>query len=256
MADLRTLIPAIVLLWLTATSGPAAQRAPAPGATGLAPDVLALACAPRLVFDAPETPLVVTGGQDTFFRRSYHPGDLVTINAGREQGMEVGREYFVRRVQVRGKDRVSRLAPATIRTTGWVRIWAVDDLMSLATITHACDSVEPNDYLEPFQLPSVPEPGPRPPAEKGNYGRVLSGADRRTSFGRGDFLIVDRGSMHGVVPGTQFVIYRDKQEAGNFLYELGEAVAMDVQAETATLHVTLARDAFLTGDLVAIRRGE
>jgi hypothetical protein len=32
-------------------------------------------------------------------------------------------------VQVRGRERPSRLAPATIRTTGWIRVWAVDDEM-------------------------------------------------------------------------------------------------------------------------------
>ena len=104
-------------------------------------------------------------------------------------------------------------------------------------------------------LPAVPTASTnRPKAERGNYGHILTGTDRRTSFGKGDFMIVDRGSDHGVTPGMQFVIYRDKALAENFLYELGEAVAMDVQAETATLRVTLSRDAFKAGDLVAMRK--
>ena len=34
--------------------------------------------------------------------------------------------------------------------------------MSLATITHACDTIEVDDYLEPFVLPPVPAPSERP----------------------------------------------------------------------------------------------
>ena len=40
--------------------------------------------------------------------------------------------------------------PAIIRTAGWIRIYAVDPTMSLATISHACDTIDIDDYLEPF----------------------------------------------------------------------------------------------------------
>lgn len=43
--------------------------------------------------------------------------------------------------------------------------------MSLVTITFGCDSVELNDYLEPFALPDIPAiPADRPTAQRGNYG--------------------------------------------------------------------------------------
>ncbi len=76
--------------------------------------------------------------------------------------------------------------------------------MALATITHACDTIEAGDYLEPFVLPEVPrllQPNGRS-QQRDNYGHILLGTDRRTSFGLGDFFIVDRGSNHGVAPGT------------------------------------------------------
>ena len=232
-----------------------AQRGPAPGSTRLPPDVLALACAPTITYEVPPTPLRVTGGQDSFVRRILHPGDLVTINAGRDNGIEVGQEYFARRVQAPGGGRVSRDTPGVVRTTGWLRVYAVDARLSLATISHACDTIETSDYLEPFALPVAPATSVnRPAAQRDNYGRILLGTDRRTSFGRGDFIIVDRGSDHGVAPGAQFVVYRDKRQAENFLYELGEAVAVDVQAETSTLLVTISRDALSSGDYVALRQ--
>jgi len=54
--------------------------------------------------------------------------------------------------------------------------------------------------------------------------------------------------------GAQFVVYRNKGEAQNFLFELGDAVAVNVGQNFTTLQVTLARDAFQEGDLVAERK--
>jgi hypothetical protein len=232
-----------------------AQRAPAPQPTNLAPEVLALACAPTLVFEEPARPLRITGGQEAVVRVAFAPGDLVTVNAGTENGIEVGQEYFVRRAQPAERRAISRDNPATIRTAGWIRIYAVDDTMSLATISHACDSIQIGDHLEPFVVPqpvTADAVSVRP--QRDNYGQVLTGADGRRSFGRGDFFLVDRGSDHGVTKGAQFVIYRDNLQAENFLFELGEAVAVEVRPETSTLRVTLSRDAFFTGDYVALRR--
>ena len=234
-----------------------AQRGPSPAPTGLPPQVLALACAPVAAIEAPDHPLRVTGGQDTLGRPVFAPGDLVTINAGTDNGIDVGQEFFVRRLQTPQGARVSREAPGVIRTAGWIRIYAVDDEMSLATITHACDALEVGDYLEPVVLPEPVVPDvTRARAERDNYGRVLPGNDGLQAFAGGDFFVLDRGSDDGVAVGAQFVLYRDKRLPGNFLYELGEAVAVVVQPETATLQVTLARDALLVGDYVAMRREE
>jgi hypothetical protein len=241
---------------LAATVPAAAQQGPAPRPSNLAADVLALACAPTMVFETPATPLRIMGGQDSFVRRTFRPGDLITINAGTDNGIEVGQEYYVRRVQPSGRGVMTRENPGVIHTAGWIRIYALEDRdMALATITHACDTIEAGDYLEPFALPDVPTASlTKGKTQHGNYGRILLGTDRRSSFGVGDFLIVDRGSDHGVMPGMRLVVYRDKRQTGNFLYELGEVVAVDVKAETSTVRVTMSRDALSAGDYVAMRK--
>src|SRR5882672_158942 len=94
----RLALTAIVLASLTVAG--AAQRAPAPALTHLPPDVLALACAPKAAYEIPARPLRITGGQDAVARRIYAPGDLVTVNAGTDNGIEVGQEYYVRRVLI------------------------------------------------------------------------------------------------------------------------------------------------------------
>ena len=251
----RRTVGAAAAALLALTTPVTAQRAPAPALTGLPAEVISLACAPTIVYEPPPMPLRVTGGQDTIVRRSHAPGDLVTINAGIRNGIEVGQQYFVRRPLVSRREPISRQTPASIRTTGWIRIWAVDDTMSLATVSHACDTIDVGDYLEPFALPQVPSPSTdQSRAQRENYGRVLMGQDRRRTFAKGDYFGVDRGSDHGVERGTRFVLYRDKRTKGNFLFELGEAIAVDVKADSATLQVITALDAIHEGDYVAMRR--
>ena len=240
---------------LAATSPARAQRGPAATSPHLSPEVLSLACSPGAALERPPMPLRITGGQDSFARRIYAAGDLVTINAGNKNGIEVGQEYYVRRLQIDRRAPISRDTPATIRTTGWIKVYAVDEDMSLATISHACDTIEVGDYLETFKLPVVPTVSKdRPKPERDNYGKVLVGTDRRTSFGKGDYFVINRGSDHGVEVGSQFVLYRDKKQAENFLYQIGEAVATEVKAEQSTVQVTVSLDAIESGDYVAIRR--
>jgi hypothetical protein len=249
----RTLaaIAVAAVLWGAAV---AAQRGPAATPANLPGEVLALACAPKAAFGPPDTPLRITGGQDSSVHHSHAPGDLVTINAGSQNGIEVGQEFYTRRILVSRHEPITRETPATMTTTSWIRVYAVDDTLSLATITHACDTVEIGDYLEPFKLPTMPTMASnKPKPQRDNYGHVMMGNSRRAAFGKGDFFILDRGSDHGVTPGAQFVLYRNKLQPQNFLYDLGEAVAVDVTPETSTLLVTVSRDAIAEGDLVAIR---
>jgi hypothetical protein len=256
MTCIRRPAGAVLAATLLAAALPvAAQRGPAAVPTRLPADVLGLACAPQAAYEEPPTPLRITGGQDSFVRRNHAPGDLVTINAGSMNGIEVGQEFFVRRLQKTGLGGVTRETPGVIRTSGWIKVYAVDDEWSLATITHACDTITIDDYLEPLKLPTVPLAATeRPKPERDNYARVMAGTDGRRSFGKGDYLIVDRGSEEGVTPGALFVFYRDKRQPENFLYELGEATAVDVKSDTATLFVTLSRDTIQQGDYVAQRK--
>jgi len=241
---------------LLANAAPlAAQRKPAPVMLHADPQVLALACAPSLVYETPMAPMHITGGQDVIKRQSHAPGDLITINAGTDNGIEIGQEFYVRRVQHDKGSSISRNSPGVLRTTGWLRIWAVDPKMSLATVTHACETIDVGDYLEPFVLPQMPVVSQEPlKPEKDNYGRVMLGIDRRRSFATGDFFVLDRGSAQGITPGARFVVFRDKMQFQNFLFDLGEAVAVDVKENSATLQVTVARDALTVGDYVAMRK--
>ena len=250
-----------------------AQTGPAPTSTRLPADVIALACAPRLVDEAPIASLLVTGGQDASTRHMFRPGDLITINGGSDNGIEVGQEYYVRMVELTQDSSISPTTLTSIRTAGWVRVYAVDKTMSLVTVSHLCDApIEIGEYLEPFTVPVPPVPDANPPKpQRENYGHILIGSDRRTMFAKNDFFTIDRGSDHGVTPGARYVIYRDKRRTETaklpitaelpdtiiepeFLFELGDAVVVEVKPETSTLLATTSRSAFLSGDYAAIRK--
>lgn len=232
-----------------------AQQGPPPSAANLPAEILNLACAPAAAYERPPMSLQITGSQDSDVRIAHAEGDLLTINAGASSGIQVGQEFYVRRLDTSGPEASARGMPARVRTAGWVRVWAVDTDMSLVSVVHSCDTINVGDYLEPFVLPEAPRARPGAGSvDRDNYGRVMAGVDRRRSFGKGDFIIVDRGSDHGLYKGAQFVLYRDKRQPGNFLFILGEALAVDVRPDSATLQVTASRDAILEGDYVAMRR--
>jgi hypothetical protein len=258
---------------LLGTAAPAAaQTGPAPTPTHLGAEVIALACAPTLAFERPLASLLITGGQDASTRHGFRPGDLITINGGSDNGIEVGQEYYVRRVQAPRGTGISRATPATIGTAGWVRVYAVDKTMALVTVSHACDTIDIGDYLEPFSVPDPPTPDAHPAKpQKENYGHILMGTDRRTMFAKNDFVTIDRGSDHGVTLGARFMVFRDKRRmetkrllavkelpdeivAPEFLFEIGEAVVVEVQPESSTVQVLNARSALLSGDYVALRK--
>src|SRR5262245_22206942 len=110
---------------LAAPAAVSAQTGPAWAATHLPPDVLAMACAPYAATEPPPVPLRITGGQSLEVRDSAAPAELVTINAGRANGIQVGQEFFVRRF-MRDRDQpVTPAWPGTIQTSGWIRIYAV-----------------------------------------------------------------------------------------------------------------------------------
>ena len=231
------------------------QKSPAIATSRVDAEVLALACAPIATSTAPAAMLRVSGGQDTNPRQTYSQGDFVTINAGSNQGLQVGQEFFVRRLLTpRGTSMTAR-TPVTVRTAGWIRVYAIDEDMALATITHACDGLQVGDYLEPLSLPAKLKALPREGKPERSYARVILGNEGRTEFGVNDFLVIDRGSAQGIVPGAHFVFYRWKKKAPeNFLAAIAEGVATDVQNDTATLSLTVSRDSVMVGDLVAMRK--
>src|SRR5262245_56949340 len=120
-------IVSLVTIVLAAPGVALAQRSPAIAATHVDSAVLAQVCAPVAATPAtvPATALRITGGQDTQVRENFTQGEFVTLNAGRIQGLTVGQEFFVRRVQAKRGTPATPETTRHVRTAGWIKVYAL-----------------------------------------------------------------------------------------------------------------------------------
>jgi hypothetical protein len=148
-------------------------------------------------------------------------------------------------------------APSVV-TAGWLRIVALNETTSIAMVDHACGAIFQNDYLEPFEPPSVP-PGTDRADSTGeldftSLARVVAGPENRSTAAPGDYVVIDRGTEQGVVAGGRLAIYRDVRVPGMPLAALGEAVVMSSGQNGAVIRINRARDAVMTGDYLVPRQ--
>jgi hypothetical protein len=227
-------------------------------AASMTPLEVAVACAPPPTLDTPGGKLLrVIGAQDVVARSEFGNGDLLMINGGTEAGVQLGQQYFVRRANRFGTYGMNALRQGA-RTGGWVRIVAVNESTSVASFEHVCGPVAANDYLEPFVAPVVPPGADRDetPGEPdfNSMGQVIVGNEDRNTMAAGDFALIDRGSQHGMAPGTRVALFRSLGVSGMPLAAVGEAIVISVSPTVALTRITRARDAIRGGDFVAPRK--
>ena len=211
-------------------------------------------CTDLPVSTKPAPRLFIAGPHVTDGRTAMTDG-LVVIHRTPDDGLAVGQRYISQRL--RG-DAKSFPRPGEgygdLRVSGWVTIYAIDDLNALATIDLACDSIETGDFLEPYVEVPLPTSASAPIVpDFADRANSLVGTDNRTLFGDGDVFSIDRGTLHGVTPGQRFAIYRDPRNGMPLIY-LGDVVTMTVYEQTSKVVVTRVIDGIEVGDVVVARR--
>ena len=211
-----------------------------------------IACAPRLSTSPPDTTLTIVGSQEGTTKLYYGPSDTLVIGAGHTQGIDAGQEYFVRRVVSLG--RLGNNAPLVLHTAGWVRIIAAERDAALARVVRACDGLQRGDFLEPVDWPAavqLAEPGD---PDYDNAGVILFGLDGRQFIAENQYFVLTLGVTHGLVPGQRLTVFRKTLGHLRAVTELGEAVVVTVEDESATARLMRMRDAIEVGDLIAPQR--
>ena len=202
-------------------------------------------------------PRIVIAGPHATDGHTVMSNGLVVIGRTPDDGLAVGQRYVAQRLRnmSRGFPRPGE-GYGDLRVSGWVTIYAIDEFNALATVDKACDSVETGDYLEPYVETSLPTTATPPVYPDFNdRANVLFGNDNRTLFGDGDVFSIDRGSLHGVVAGQRFAIYRDfRNGLTPPLVYVGDVVAMTVSEQTTKVVVVKAIDGIMPGDVVVFRR--
>jgi hypothetical protein len=215
-----------------------------------------VACGAIAAATQPEATIRIAGGV-TRARVLFGPRDPIVVLAGTAQGVRAGQEYFVRRVIADRftPTRSDGMRTLSIHTAGWVRIVETSTDAAIATVTHACDAMQEGDYLEPFVLPFVVASAMA--AGEPDYahpGHVILGDDRRQMGAKGDLMVFDRGSDHGLRAGQRLTIFRTTGGGIGPVARIGEAIALVVSSETAVFRIEQTADLIAVGDLVAIHR--
>lgn len=239
-----------------AAAGPLWAQSP-PSITG--PRTLAPAhvmCTDVPVVTRTQSTLFIKGGHSPDRHTSLYKGEVAVLNRTVDDGLRVGQRYFARRLHVGATRGLPREGEGfgMVRTAGWLTVTALDEVNALATIDFSCDSLEAGDFLEPFveqPLPTSAEPMGAPIF--GEYGNILFGTDTRTTFGDGDTLNIDRGTVHGVARGARFAIFRNVVPGLPLVY-VGDAVVMEEGELTSKVVLVRVTDVVQQGDVVVRRR--
>ncbi len=223
------------------------------GALGMYPKRLSCADVPTYSEPRPAHRLGAAHEGDGKLRRTFTTPDTLMIPGGTSVGLQVGQQFFVRRLLLSpSRQKPSTSAPGMVHTAGWVTVVGSDDFAALARIDHACDGFLKGDFLEPF----TPAPMPGAVAAPGtprfdDMGQLLFGNDGRRSFANGDIIVINRGSQHGVTAGARLGVYRDVKSGGP-LVPVGQATVLTVGADTATVIADRVRGELASGDWVGL----
>lgn len=238
-------------------SGATAQNLPANafGSLGVYPKRLSCSDLPTYSEPKPAHRLASAHEGDGKLRRQFAAPDTLMIPGGTTAGLQVGQQFFVRRLLLSPThEKPSAKTPGTVHTAGWITIVGSDNFAALARIDHACDGFLEGDYLEPFTAAALPATVSAPgDTAFGDMGKLLFGNDGRRSFANGDLIVINRGSSHGVTAGARLGVYRDVKSGGP-LVPVGQAIVLTVGADTATVIADRVRDSLTAGDWVGLQK--
>jgi hypothetical protein len=212
-------------------------------------------CTDVAVATRPMPRSVIKGAYHQDPRLASATGAQLLIPRAPDDGLAPGRRYITARLNGALRDFPRRGEGVSgLRITGVITVTAVDEVNAIADVDLACDSIEPGDFLEPFTetlLPGAAQAVVAP--DFSDRARLLFGLDHRTLVGHGAVISIDRGTLHGVVPGARYAIYRDRRDGSPLIY-MGEAVVMTTGEESSKVVITKSIDGLETGDVAVPRR--
>lgn len=209
-------------------------------------------CKPAKPATTPESIGTIQSHRHEAGRTLYVKGDVLNIDGGTLNGLEVGRNLVVRRYY--RADSPGGAAATGEHTAGLVQIVAVTERSSTGVVVHACNELMAGDFLMSF----TPEPV-RTPDSLGiptfddavrilfaDAGQILGAPGRR--------MVIDRGSAQGIQVGQRLTIFRGEDRGLAKPFVIGEAVVVSVRIDSATIRVESATDAIWSGDWAAPQR--
>ncbi len=217
-----------LILSMALTSALYAQQTPT------APRDHDIYCAGTVTMEPPAGDTYVISGVESAIRIAFNQGDLVFINRGANQGVQVGSEFLVSR-PVKEELRIPwfvwqgdllRAMGATYADIGRLRVVNVQADISTAEIVHFCEQMFRGDIVQPFA--ARPAPNYKPAAKLDIFARP-SGKEQAMivttrGFGQmvsaGKIVYVNLGSSQGVRVGDYYRVFRYQGDRHATVYQV------------------------------------
>jgi hypothetical protein len=185
-------------------------------------------------------------------RTLYSKGDVLAVDGGTLNGIDVGRNLVVHRYY-RANDPGAEVPELGEHTAGLVQIVAAEDHSSTAIVVHTCNELMKGDLLASFRPERLRTPQGAGVPAYGDAARILFSDDRQMIGAPRRLLVIDRGSDAGIQPGHRLTLFRRPVDAVRPVV-LGEAIVVTVRTASATIRVLSAIDAIEFGDWAAPHR--
>ena len=209
-----------------------------------------------LPITAPPSKKITIKGVHAIEDRAMSMDGQLMIGRTPDDGLAVGQRYSVHRMY----EHIPAPFPkpgegfGDLLNIAVITITAIDEFNALVEIDSACAPIQRGDFIAPLVEPVLPTTAaPMAPPDFSDRGKVLFGNNNRLVFGDGDTFSIDRGTLHGVVPGARFAIYRDSQNGMPLVY-LGDVVVLVPDEQTSKVALVRGVEAIYTGDVVVPRR--
>ncbi|UCC38885.1 MAG: hypothetical protein JSV96_13855 [Candidatus Aminicenantes bacterium] len=177
--------------------------------------------------------------------------DIVTIDRGRNDGLEIGQIFLILEIGPKVRD-FGHLA----LKRGRARIVYLEERQALAEIEKSCGQVMVGNYLTPFEekegLLGKDLGYDVPPEEgEGPKGEVIYLEREFVQIGSNQWAIVDMGEGDGVYVGQQLIIYTKEKDGS--IKIIGNCITIDTKEKTSTVKVLSCNDPIRIGHQVQTR---
>jgi hypothetical protein len=180
----------------------------------------------------PKHDLYIISGEQPEKFVAYYQGNTVFINHGANEGVKIGDEFLVSRVdsdalkQEWFKNQYALMGAMgrLYEDIGKIRVVSVEAKTSVAIVETSCDIMQRGDFVVPFseRTPPVFKPGGKfdeyaPPSGKAKA-MVVSLKGWTQSGGLGDTIYLNLGDKQGVKVGDYFRIFEYEGQNSEYAY--------------------------------------
>lgn len=234
----------------------------------------------------------VISGEDSRYRTTFMPGDLIYLNRGSDKGVKVGDEFEVIRpvhdmMDVKWfkyQPTLTHAMGTTYGDIGRLRVVQVQPKTSTAEVRVSCDLMQRGDIIRPFQTRPVPafhtaRFDPLAPPSGKKTAMIVTSKNFGVVAGVESIVYVNLGSTQGVRVGDYFRVFRYQGSRIDSLYQerdtaykvygfgsapvayqwdnlprqvMGEGIVLRTGPNSSTVLLTTVREEVYAGDYVEL----